>query len=146
MSRPCARLSSLNVPVLGIDVTFAAMTEIVIRRSLLGLLVALTACGGSSGHASTSQPVELTGRWVRLRPDSTWGDTMDFRADGSLAGSAGYGVPPNLRWEIKHDSAGKAQYCATDGSNGFCRPYRLTSDRLELIGGPGGRTIFRRVP
>ena len=73
---------------------------------------------------------------------------MEFRADGSLAGSTGYNVPKILTWRIERDTNGGAsQYCASFGkSPGFCRAYRLNGDTLELLGGPRGTTVFRRVP
>jgi hypothetical protein len=82
---------------------------------------------------------------VRLREDRTWGDTMEFAADGRLHGSVGYPVPPSLTWEVKRDSSGTAEYCAMQGSEGFCRPYRFSGDTLEMIGGSRGNTLFRRV-
>ena len=122
------------------------------RRAVLATVVALaiaavvSACGGASQQTRVTHPAQLTGRWVRLREDGTWGDTMDFRPDGTLSGSAGYPVPPGLRWEVKRDPAAGLQFCARESSGGgFCRPYRLAGGRLELIGGPSGHTIFRRV-
>ena len=83
---------------------------------------------------------------MRLRADGTWGDTMSFGADGALQGSANYAVPPNLHWEVKRDSQATPQFCAAVSGDAFCRPYRLTDSQLELLGGPRGNTIFRRVP
>ena len=110
----------------------------------LAVALAITACTGSD-DANSPHPSSLLGRWVRLREDQSWGDTMEFKPDGSLGGSVGYKIPPSLRWEIKRDVNGKAQYCATQADIGFCRDYRLSGDTLEMIGGPRGKTIFRRV-
>jgi hypothetical protein len=74
---------------------------------------------------------------------------MTFRPDGGVGGSVGYSAPPGLHWHVERDSAGRPQFCAmvaNDGSDGFCRDYHLDRGRLELVGGPVGRTIFRRVP
>jgi hypothetical protein len=92
-----------------------------------------------------AHPADFTGRWVRLRPDRTWGDTMEFVADGTIRGSVGYPVPPTLHWNVKRDSSGTSQYCALQGTMGFCRSYRMNADTLELLGGMQGSTFFRRV-
>lgn len=72
---------------------------------------------------------------------------MEFRADGSLAGSEGYPVPKVLTWRIERSpNGGPVQYCTRlANESGFCRPYRLNGDTLELIGGMHGSTFFRRV-
>jgi hypothetical protein len=105
---------------------------------------AVIACADRAGD--NAHPSELVGRWVRMRPDRSWGDTMEFRADGRLLGSTGYPVPPTLQWEVKRSTDGVLQYCAAQGENGFCRTYRLSGDTLEMVGGPQGNTTFRRVP
>lgn len=117
------------------------MIRVVTSLALLAL-VTIVGCQSNSGP----HPSKLTGRWVRLKRDSTWGDTMEFRSDGSMRGSMGYPVPPNLKWEVKRDEKAPPQFCATvTGEGGFCRPYTLSGDRLEMIGGPDGKTVFRRV-
>jgi hypothetical protein len=108
------------------------------------LLLAAAAC---SVHRDPAHPRDLTGRWVRLREDSTWGDTMDFRTDGALTGSAGYAVSKVLTWRVQPDpNGGPLQYCASLANvTGFCRAFRLHGDTLELLGGTRGPTFFRRV-
>jgi hypothetical protein len=113
------------------------------RLSAALLLAGAVACTDAAGDSA--HPPELVGRWVRLRPDRSWGDTMEFRPDGSLLGSAGYPVPPTLRWQVKPNAEGVKQYCAAQGENGFCRDYHITGDTLEMLGGPQGNTTFRRV-
>ena len=68
------------------------------------MAVALLVAAGSTACADAAQrdaphPEYLTGRWIRLRPDNSWGDTMTFSPDGTLLGSQGYPVPPSLRWD-----------------------------------------------
>jgi hypothetical protein len=121
--------------------TFARPIAVVSVATVL--IVLITACTRSADNSP--HPANLLGRWVRLREDQSWGDTMEFKPDGSLGGSAGYKIPPTLRWEIKRDANGKAQYCATQVDMGFCRDYRLSGDTLEMLGGPRGKTVFRRV-
>ena len=121
--------------------TFARPIAVVSVATVL--IVLITACTRSADNSP--HPANLLGRWVRLREDQSWGDTMEFKSDGSLGGSTGYKIPPTLRWEIKRDANGKAQYCATQTDMGFCRDYRLSGDTLEMLGGPRGKTIFRRV-
>lgn len=108
------------------------------------LVIAVAAC---SVHRDPAHPRDLTGRWVRLREDGTWGDTMDFRSDGSLAGSAGYRVPKVLSWRVQPAAAGAPpQYCASFANvPAFCRAFRLRGDTLELLDGSHGPTFFRRV-
>ena len=110
----------------------------------LGTLVLLAACSDSA-QRDPAHPDYLAGRWVRLRPDNSWGDTMTFSPDGTLLGSQGYPVPPSLRWEVKKDANGTPQYCAAQGPNGFCRDFSISGDTLRMIGGPQGNTTFRRV-
>ena len=115
------------------------------RRSV-ALLFALGAVAcADAAQDNSPHPSVFVDRWVRLKEDNTWGDTMEFRADGTLGGSAGYQVPPNLRWEIKRDATGRAQYCATQLGAGFCRDYSIRGDTLFMLGGPQGNTTFRRV-
>lgn len=111
--------------------------------ALVAMLVAL-GCFGAA-HDKSPHPGNLVGRWVRLREDQTWGDTMQFVADGSLRGSSGYATPPNLTWEVRHYATGKSQYCALQTNVGFCRDFRLAGDTLYMFGGPQGNTTFRRV-
>lgn len=115
-----------------------------IRVSLTLVAVLLTGCADAV-EGSAAHPANLVGRWVRWREDQTWGDTMEFRPNGSIGGSAGYPVPPNLRWEVKRAANGDMQYCALQIDAGFCRNYRLTGDTLFMFGGPRGDTKFRRV-
>lgn len=115
-----------------------------IRVSLTLVAVLLTGCADAV-EGSAAHPANLVGRWVRWREDQTWGDTMEFRPNGSIGGSAGYPVPPNLRWEVKRAANGDMQYCALQIDAGFCRNYRLTRDTLFMFGGPRGDTKFRRV-
>jgi hypothetical protein len=96
------------------------------------------------GLSGASHPSSFVGRWVRWRDDRTWGDTLDFRADGSVSGSNGLGLPPTARWWVRDNDV--PQYCAGDEqSGGYCRTYRMKGDTLLLDGGPGGNTLFRRV-
>ena len=110
----------------------------------LGTFVLIAACADSA-QRDPAHPDYIAGRWVRLRPDNSWGDTMTFTPDGTLLGSQGYPVPPSLRWEVKKDAKGTPQYCAAQGPNGFCRDFSISGDTLRMIGGPQGNTTFRRV-
>ena len=125
------------------------MTHVMTRFAPLAFAALLAAaCSDAAGRAPvTPHPAQLVGRWVRLREDSTWGDTMSFMPDGTLRGSVGYEVPPGLTWRVERDSitGGPPRYCATQWGRGFCRPYRLTHDTLELLDGTRGPTLFRRV-
>lgn len=114
------------------------------RYATLVIALSITACADGV-QSNSPHPSNLVGRWVRLREDQTWGDTMEFKPDGSMRGSSTYPIPPTLSWEIKRDAGGTAQYCATQAGTGFCRNYKLSGDTLYMFGGPRGNTTFRRV-
>ena len=116
------------------------------RTTIAALLLSFIA-GACTDSARTepAHPDYLTGRWLRLRPDNSWGDTMTFSPDGTLLGSQGYPVPSSLVWEVKRDANGVLQYCAAEGPNGFCRSFTISGDTLRMFGGPQGSTTFRRV-
>ena len=99
--------------------------------------------GLAAGQRDTYPP-EFVGQWVRLREDRTWGDTLDFRADGSMGGSQGHAVPPGSTWSIRQGDV--SQFCARDPrEGGYCRTFQLNGDTLRLDGGPNPQTVFRRV-
>jgi hypothetical protein len=59
------------------------------------LVMSIAACSPArSSQAPLETPTELVGSWVRLREDSTWGDTLTYLADGRVLGSVGHPVPP----------------------------------------------------
>ena len=119
-------------------------TQRLMRYTAFVIALAVIACSGSA-QSNPAHPETFVGRWVRLREDKTWGDTMEFMPDGSMRGSTGYPIPPTLQWEVKRDASGTPQYCAMQANIGFCRNYRFSGDTLEMFGGPRGNTIFRRV-
>ena len=114
--------------------------------SLVWAVVAgAAACEKASGRPETySHPADLVGRWVRLREDSTWGDTLEYLADGRVHGSTGHAVPSSARWGVKGEGR-LAQFCAGDSTAAYCQTYQLAGDQLQLAGGPFGPTYFRRV-
>ena len=118
-------------------------TRRVVAISVLAL-IAVAACADAS-QRDPAHPGELAGRWLRLRADGSWGDTMTFSPDGTLLGSQGYPVPPSLQWKVKPDANGVPQYCVAQEGNGFCRSFTISGDTLQLLGGPQGTTTFRRV-
>lgn len=116
-------------------------------RRLLLLALPLVACApGASPSPTLDHPSQLVGRWVRLREDSTWGDTLVYLADGRVLGSTGHAVPPSARWGIKAGAGGIRQFCAADAKEGYCQTFQLQDSALILDGGPAGPTIFRRAP
>ena len=120
-------------------------------RGLLILLVPIAsvlACrttkGDSNLEGEMTRPTELVGRWVRMREDRTWGDTLEYLADGHVAGSQGHAGPPSARWGVK--AGPPRQACFWDASEGgMCRTFELRGDTLSLDSGPSAPTIFRRV-
>jgi hypothetical protein len=114
----------------------------------VGALFALIgACGGrSSGSRPLEHPSELVGRWVRLRNDSTWGDTLQYLEDGRVLGSTGHSVPASARWGVRAGPAGSREFCAGDDREGYCQTFRFQDSVMVLGGGPAGPSYFRRSP
>jgi hypothetical protein len=112
------------------------------------LVLLILACGPGSEATQTSltQPAELVGRWVRLRSDSTWGDTLEYLSSGQVRGSQGHAVPPTARWGVKAGPAGTREFCAADEKDAYCQTFRLEDSVMVLSGGPSGPSYFRRVP
>jgi|SRR6185312_11979974 len=119
-------------------------------QRLIPLLVLLAAapiaCQRPPTKAVYTHPTELVGRWVRLHADGTWGDTLEYLADGAVHGSVGNPVPPSARWAVKSNAVTGPQFCAGDSSDAYCQTYHLAGDRMVLDGGPSGNTTFRHVP
>ena len=122
--------------------------------SLLSLAATLVACrvsqsdtvsaADSTVGGSNQRPMELSARWVRLRADGTWGDTLDYRADGHVIGSQGHPVPTSARWGVRVGPP--RQICFGDATEGgMCRTYELRGDTLVLDSGPSAPTLYRRV-
>jgi hypothetical protein len=117
------------------------------RGVVISVLAAIAVAGcADSAQGDPAHPSVLAGRWLRLRADGSWGDTMTFSPDGTLLGSQGYPVPQSLHWNVKPGPKGVPQYCADESGNGFCRDYEILGDTLRMFGGPLGTTTFRRVP
>jgi len=95
--------------------------------------------GGALQH-----PTMLAGRWVRLREDKTWGDTLGYQADGRVVGSAGHAVPESARWGVR--AGPPEQTCFGDArEGGMCRTFELRGDTLLVDNGPSAPTVYRRV-
>ena len=90
-------------------------------------------------------PTDLVGRWVRLKADSSWGDTLEYLSDGRVLGSEGNPVPATARWGTKPGPLGTHLFCAADGSEGACQSYRFADSVMVVGGGPSGPSYFRRV-
>ena len=106
----------------------------------------LSFCTGSEKEGTTSSnPTALVGRWVRLREEGVWGDTLLFRADGKVAGSAGHPVPASARWVVRESPLGTRELCVGDSAVGSCQSFRIAGDTLVSGGGPQGPTRFRRI-
>lgn len=99
-----------------------------------------------STRTPMTQPAELVGRWVRLRADSTWGDTLQYLADGRVLGSVGHPVPATARWGVRAGPAGSHEFCAADEKESYCQTFRLEGRNMVLDGGPRGPSYFRRAP
>jgi hypothetical protein len=109
-------------------------------------LVGLTACAVGGSSSAESFPRELVGRWVRQLDSGSWGDTLEFRPDGTVGGSATNRVPPSARWGVKTAVGGMPMFCAGDAKESSCQTYTTSGDRLIVDNGPSGKTTYRRVP
>ena len=117
---------------------------------MLGFLLSPAACNrapapAAAGAAALEHPAALVGRWVRLRNDGSWGDTLVYRPDGQVLGSTGHPVPPSARWGTRAGPLNSQEFCAGDAANAYCQTYRFAGDTLWVGGGPLGPTAFRRV-
>jgi hypothetical protein len=94
--------------------------------------------------AEVLHPAELSGRWIRLRPDGSWGDTLEFLADGRVHGSVGNPVPESARWSVVRSRVTGEAFCAVDARDRGCRQFRVEGDTM-VLGGLTDATYFRRV-
>jgi hypothetical protein len=101
--------------------------------ALAALPAVLSLTGCVPLDARVVHPAELTGKWVRLRADGTWGDTLEYLADGRILGSAGRPVPATARWDVVRSRVAGEGLCTSDGpKKGRCQIYRLEGDTLVL--------------
>jgi len=115
--------------------------------ALLTAVAIPAACSkAASTRAPMTQPAELVGRWVRLRADSTWGDTLHYLADGRILGSVGHPVPASARWGVRPGPGGSPDFCTADEKEGYCQTFRFEGHVMVLGGGPSGPSYFRRAP
>ena len=70
-------------------------------RTLILCSGVILACFG----VATPTP-ELAGRWVRQLENGSWGDTLDLRTDGSVAGSVSEPLRQPVRWSVRTGVAG----------------------------------------
>ena len=115
------------------------------RALALASLVAACARGAAPEHP-LDHPREFVGRWVRLRDDRSWGDTLEYLADGRVLGSVGHPVPASARWGVRRAPRRQPEFCAADEREGYCQTYRFEGQTLVLGGGPNGPSYFRRAP
>jgi hypothetical protein len=114
------------------------------KRLLVVLIaLALPGCTRSPSKTGPEHPASLVGRWVRLREDQTWGDTLVYLPTGQVLGSTGHQVPDSARWWVETRATGRL-FCAADAEQGYCQSFHLVGDEL-LLTTPAGATTFRRV-
>lgn len=114
------------------------------RARSIGVAFALLfATGCALSDASINRPTGLVGRWVQLRDDGSWGDTVAYLADGRLRGSRGVAIPDSADWSVV-TFRGSDGLCAEPVTR-TCEPFRLVGDTL-VVGEVGKYRFFRRVP
>lgn len=106
---------------------------------------AVVACGvRDKGGVLDSHPGEFVGRWVQHLPDSSWGDTLELMADGSVRGSASNRVPPSARWGISMRN-GIRVFCAVDSKESSCESFRLGNGLLVVGDRLQGQYTYRQI-
>lgn len=119
-----------------------------LSRSVLTLAFCMGALGCAEGNEPAKpleHPHELVGRWVRLRADSTWGDTVELLADGSVRGSTGHPISPVGKWGVRAGPLGSRMMCTADEKQNYCQTFRLDGQTMVLDNGPYGKGNLRRV-
>jgi hypothetical protein len=107
----------------------------------LGLLLVGAAC--ITDRAEILHPAGLTGTWTRLRADNTWGDTLEYLADGSERGSSTNPIPDSTTWAVVRWK-NIEEFCTTHVKAISCEQFRLEGDTL-VFGDIRKSTFFRRV-
>ena len=88
--------------------------------------------GCARPDVESARPPELTGAWVRLRADGTWGDTLQYLADGRVLGSTGHPVPATAQWSVIRSKVAGEAFCGWNAKDRDCQPYRLEGDTLVV--------------
>lgn len=88
-------------------------------------------------------PPALTGRWVQLRADGSWGDTFEYLADGRVRIAAAPVIDTALDWSVLRYRKSDA-LCRRDHATSSCQPFRLEGDTL-VVGDVGRPTYYRRA-
>jgi hypothetical protein len=111
-------------------------------RIALGMLLAGVGCI-LFDRGQISHPAELTGKWARLRADNSWGDTLEYLADGSVRGSSTNPVPDSTTWGVVRVRSIEG-FCTTKTKKISCQQFRLEGDTL-VFGDIANPTFFRRA-
>ncbi|HKN67028.1 MAG TPA: hypothetical protein VJW73_12175, partial [Gemmatimonadaceae bacterium] len=137
-----ARSHTAKPPILNIRMSQMRPISVV-----LAMTIAAAGCAGKAdtAQAPLTHPAELVGRWVRFREDSTWGDTLQYLADGRVLGSEGHAVPAEARWGVKPGPLGSQEFCAADDREGYCQTFHFQDSVMVVGGGPEGPSYFRRA-
>jgi hypothetical protein len=113
------------------------------------VITLMSACAaiGCAGDALgvKMHPGALVGRWERQISEKTWGDTLDFRADGTIGGVVSNPVPATARWYVQRNALGTETFCAINKEESSCQTFAISGDLLTLRSGPTKLTTFRRV-
>jgi hypothetical protein len=92
-----------------------------------------------------SNPSEFVGRWERQIDPETWGDTLDFRADGTVRGVESNPVPASARWYVSQNTSGGRTFCVGDDKVSSCKSFEMSNGILTVSGGPNQPSVFRRI-
>ena len=135
----------LRTPVIKFQSTEIPETQVVRDRiclacSILALSL-LTACKRKAEPTLELHPSNVAGRYLLLRPDGRPGDTVEFRADGTI--HAPY-TDSTSRWAVQ-TRYGTSVFCSRSSQEAVCRPFHLANDSLVLNSGPGTYITLRRL-
>ena len=109
--------------------------------AILALGLWIAGCKKKEEAKLDLHPSNIAGRWLLLRPDGTPGDTVEFRADGTI--HAPY-TDSTSRWAVQ-TRYGTSVFCSRSSREAVCQPFHVANDTLLINNGPGSYITLRRI-
>lgn len=113
-------------------------------RHRLILVFGLFAAGCAAFDATVSQPAELAGRWARIRPDQSSGDTLVLEPDGKAIDGSSAVPLDGIRWSVVKTGVAGSGLCIGPRQSPHCETFRLEGDTL-ILGDAAAPRFFRRA-